>query len=303
MRKKIFLVTGFLGSGKTTFLQNLLAQIAPRHKIGVIVNEFGRTGIDGSLIARNGLELHELSGGSIFCACLKGNFIAALDVFLDLPIEYLFIESSGLANPAGFHNISSFIDKPDCIQSIATLCVVDGKYFLDQLDMFNSVETQIRAADLVLVNKIDLTSRELLTEIDSAISNLNAAAKIIRTAFGSLELTELELVGCQQAVLLINNRTDFRPFTHTLITDTALSFEQLRNFLVAITPLALRVKGFLLTDSGLVKIDVVGKTINIVSHPAPVTAKLEIIANQALPVNRELITAWQKHCPGEISLV
>jgi len=51
MRKKIYLVTGFLGSGKTTFLQNLLTQLAPQHKIGVIVNEFGRASIDSSLIA------------------------------------------------------------------------------------------------------------------------------------------------------------------------------------------------------------------------------------------------------------
>ena len=300
---KIYLVTGFLGSGKTTFLQNLLAQIAPRHKIGVIVNEFGRTGIDGSLIARNGLELHELSGGSIFCACLKENFIAALDVFLDLPIEYLFIESSGLANPAGFNKISSFIDKPDCIQSIRTLCVVDGKYFLDQLDMFNSVETQIRTADLVLVNKIDLTNKETLAEIDRAIGTLNLTAKIIHTYQGSIQLSELELRCCTPAELSTNVRPDFRPFTHTLVPQNTLSIEQLRNFLLAITPLALRIKGFLLTDSGQVKIDVVGKTINIVAHPAGVACKLEIIANQPLPVNHELKAAWKKHCPGEIRLI
>ncbi|MFA6075469.1 MAG: GTP-binding protein [Negativicutes bacterium] len=302
MKKKIFLLTGFLGSGKTTFLQNLLTQIAATHKIGVIVNEFGRAGIDGSLIARDGLELHELSGGSIFCACLKSNFVAALDVFLDLPLDYLFIESSGLADPAGFHKISSFIDKNDCIDTITVLCVVDGKYFLDQLDMFNSVETQICAADMVLVNKIDLISGELLAQIDAAIVQLNATAKIVHSSFGSLNLAEFEEIRYLHPKLSVNEHPAFRPFTHTLITQNNLSREQLHNFLAEITPLALRIKGFLLIDSGCVKIDVVGKTINIVKYDLPVEPKLEIIATQSLPINREIKAAWQKHCAGEIIL-
>ena len=303
MRKKIYLVTGFLGSGKTTFLQNLLTQLVPRHKIGVIVNEFGRAGIDGSLIASRELELHELSGGSIFCACLKGNFVAALDAFLDLPIEYLFIESSGLSDPAGFHKLSSFINKNACIQSIATLCIIDAKYFLDQLDMFNSVETQICSADLILINKVDLVSNQQLCETKTIITALNPGARLEQMQFGNFDCAAIHGLHSSKSTLPANEHPDLRPFTHTLIASCSVSVEQLRNFLTALVPLALRIKGFIHTEIGVVKIDVVGKTINIVEYPAAVSTQLVIIANRALPINREISSAWQSHCPGEIALI
>lgn len=302
MKKKIYLLTGFLGSGKTTFLQNLLAQALPLHKIGVIINEFGRAGIDGSLIARNGLVMRELSGGSIFCACLKSNFIAALDTFLDLPIEYLFIESSGLADPAGFHRISSFINRPACIASVSALCIVDGKYFLDYLDMFTAVETQIRTADLILINKIDLITADGLSIIESTISSMNPVARILRTSFGVFDIKKLPELTSKHAYVTADEHPDIRPFTHILMADNIISKEQLLNFIQAVLLFSLRVKGFIITTDGLTKVDAVGSTTTIIRSDDAMTPELIIIAKQALPINREIVSAWNTHCTGSIKL-
>lgn len=68
-------------------------------KIGVLVNEFGGVGIDGTLVEREGMHLIEISNGSIFCSCLKGEFVKTLIGFTKLDVDILVVENSGLADP------------------------------------------------------------------------------------------------------------------------------------------------------------------------------------------------------------
>ena len=72
MEKKInlYVLTGFLGSGKTTVLLRLL-DVLKNNKVGVIQNEFGKLGIDGTILKRDNIEMMEINRGSIFCSCLK----------------------------------------------------------------------------------------------------------------------------------------------------------------------------------------------------------------------------------------
>ena len=101
MRKKtkLYLLTGFLGAGKTTFLTSVLNDLTGK-KVAVIMNEFGKIGIDGPIINKEGIELVEINRGSIFCSCLQLSFVAALIEMADRDMEYVFVESSGLADPS-----------------------------------------------------------------------------------------------------------------------------------------------------------------------------------------------------------
>ena len=73
----LFLLTGFLGAGKTTFLQRMIDGLRG-HKIGIIMNEFGDLSVDGILLREQGMEVCELNQGSVFCSCLKGAFVDSL---------------------------------------------------------------------------------------------------------------------------------------------------------------------------------------------------------------------------------
>ena len=99
----VYLITGFLGSGKTTFLCQLLEQIKkhPQLRIGVLMNEFGAENVDSGLLPESELEFVEINGGSIFCSCLHTEFIQALKLLHEsTEINTLFIEASGLSNPS-----------------------------------------------------------------------------------------------------------------------------------------------------------------------------------------------------------
>ena len=101
---QLYLVSGFLGSGKTTFLRNILLQ-SVGVRVGVIVNEFGSIGIDGKVLHQDGMKLVEINNGSIFCACLKDGFVKTLVAFLEQPVDVLFIEASGMADPSSMEHL------------------------------------------------------------------------------------------------------------------------------------------------------------------------------------------------------
>ena len=95
------LVTGFLGSGKTTFLKKALSKIHDR-KIAVVQNEFAPANIDGIELKNEVGDFHllEINNGSVFCVCLLSNFIASLSRFVDeCQPDMVFMEASGLSDP------------------------------------------------------------------------------------------------------------------------------------------------------------------------------------------------------------
>ena len=101
---KLYVLTGFLGSGKTTMLLKILDNLS-QHKVGIIQNEFGRIDVDSEILKRDGLVMTELTRGSIFCTCLQLKFSQALAEMSKQDIEYLFVESSGLADPSNIDEI------------------------------------------------------------------------------------------------------------------------------------------------------------------------------------------------------
>ena len=126
------MLTGFLGAGKTTLLQKILEEYSDQ-KIGVLINEFGAVSIDSELVEGEGIDMTELSNGSIFCACLKDKFVEALIELSGKDIDYLFIEASGLADPANMEDILSGLQEHltrryDYTHSV---CIVDSTSYPD----------------------------------------------------------------------------------------------------------------------------------------------------------------------------
>ena len=97
---KLYLITGFLGAGKTTFLKNFIRLFAGQ-KIQLIINEFGQAGVDGVLLSDLGAYLNEIAGGPVFCSCRLDPFENGLRKSADIHSDVIQVEATGLSVPPG----------------------------------------------------------------------------------------------------------------------------------------------------------------------------------------------------------
>ena len=190
---RIYLLTGFLGAGKTTFLNHRLKQT--RARVGVLMNEFGKISMDTIAVEINGIDLLELKNGSIFCACLKDKFIDGLATLVSSELDEIYIEGSGLADPSDMGKVVQVLKKlvgENTFTFEGTICIVDGLYFEAELDKMVSVERQIAHSHHVLVNKSDLIDQEQLQIIVDKIKEINPLVGITPVAYGQVDFDDLD---------------------------------------------------------------------------------------------------------------
>lgn len=184
---KVFLLSGFLGSGKTTLLQNLLETAPEGEKAAVLMNEFGKAGVDGDVVRKKGLEIIEISRGSIFCACAKGDFLKALyTIFNDHAPTVLLIEASGVADTTDIERDLCHGRLSDFYRLQDNICLVDALRFEDWLDLFNAVIRQVEAAGRIVINKTDLVSEEELQALGEHLREINPKARITHAEYGKV---------------------------------------------------------------------------------------------------------------------
>lgn len=184
---KVFLLSGFLGSGKTTLLKHLLETHPEGERIAVLMNEFGKAGVDGDVVRKNGLEIIEISRGSIFCACAKGDFLRGLYTILkDYRPTILLVEASGVADTTDMKKDLSHGMLHDYYQMAGNICVIDAVHFEDWLDIFNAVIRQTEAATDLVINKTDLVTDEAVDALEAHLRQINPTARVVRASFGNV---------------------------------------------------------------------------------------------------------------------
>ncbi|BEP38560.1 GTP-binding protein (plasmid) [Variovorax sp. V59] len=188
----VTIVTGFLGAGKTTLVNNLLAQCGDAY-IGIIVNEFGEVGIDSQLIVADEQPLIEITNGCVCCTVRK-DLTAAVDELLQRagrPVDRLIIETSGLADPAPV--LQSFLADAALLERVeleSVVTVADACHVLLHIDD-DIVREQIAFADVIVLNKIEMASPQELARLERELRRLNPAAHLIRTEHAQVSAAEL----------------------------------------------------------------------------------------------------------------
>jgi len=263
---KLLLLTGFLGSGKTTLMTNILARYS-EEKVGIIINEFGETGVDGSLLARNGVKMDELNNGSIFCACIKANFLQSLIDMSKRDISYLFIEPSGIADPSEMSQILEIIapklDKGYDYRGV--VCVIDAETFPKLSKVLPALTRQVEYCGAAIINKSDLVDGSRLEEITSLINDINPDCEIIVTSYCQFDARALtsRLSPVDIAAKYSTNTPEMRPCSYVLKPQGNVPIDMLREFVETLLPHAYRIKGFLPSDSGIIVVSAVGGVVNI----------------------------------------
>ncbi len=191
----VTIVTGFLGSGKTTFINNLLLQNY-EVKIGLIDNEFGDVAIDSKLIANYQPEnILELNNGCICCSIFNEFSLALQEIIRKNPqLEQLIIETSGVTDPGPV--IEPFFQDPDLLRLFelsATICLVDAVNFQEEIGGFEQ-QKQIILSDLIIINKVGDADTEKIDFIRKKIAALNGTATVTATNFGFLDSAHLYML-------------------------------------------------------------------------------------------------------------
>jgi G3E family GTPase len=249
-RIPVTLITGFLGSGKTTLLQRIAENQAHR-KLLFLVNEFAEQGIDPSLLNTTGVPVLSVVGGSLFCRCKVGAFIAHLTALIEAcdtghaPIEHLYIETSGLADPGAFHQLLKETRLNDRYEIHGIWAVVVPIRFLALRAMLPVICSQISAASLVLLNKMDLCSQKDIEEAEALIHTLNPHAEIQRVCYCDCLPNER---ASRMPTHLAGLTIKANPFkTRVLEPSQPVTLEILAQHLTALGDKLYRAKGFLRT--------------------------------------------------------
>jgi G3E family GTPase len=257
----VIIVAGFLGAGKTTLVRHMLQSGGgPRYgKIALIINEVGRIGIDGKLLSGRNVDMVELTSGCICCS-MKNDFLRAVaEIHERVAPDALVVEATGVAQPADVMDAFLYPPLKEQGRLRSLITVVNADMFKAREVLGPFYDNQIRCADVVLLNKIDLVSPEELDEIRAAITELNPTAAILPTRYCKVDLSLLMEDG---------PRERRRPLHLPLHDDgfQTFSFEdgpyfekgRLEGFLSALPPTVYRLKGWVRFQGGSGHLDFSG---------------------------------------------
>ncbi|CAB1078262.1 hypothetical protein D1AOALGA4SA_6017 [Olavius algarvensis Delta 1 endosymbiont] len=186
---RVYLITGFLGSGKTTLLNRIIDAFPPDKKLTLLVNEFGEIGVDGTLVEGDEIDMMEISKGSIFCVCVKTDFIKGLyELNSKVQPDVLLIESTGVANPSDLKKDLKLPIFNDRFHFAEQFCVIDAEHFIDAYQVYASLEKQIASSTVFIINKTDLASPEAIDETKKIIRQFHPDPSFIETTYSAIPL-------------------------------------------------------------------------------------------------------------------
>lgn len=182
----VYIISGFLGAGKTTFIQKFLKRKA-FEKVMLLENEFGEVGVDGAFFDKS-LQIKEINNGCICCS-LQGDFENALEEIEEMGVSDLIIEPSGVGKLSEIiHTIKNDSD----FRLLCHVCVVDvktcHKYHINFKEYFDD---QVKSASAIILSHTDVTAEDKIAQAKELVYEINPEAKIVDMPIDSLTIERL----------------------------------------------------------------------------------------------------------------
>lgn len=253
----VYIITGFLGAGKTTFVNHFIKS-QPNKRILVIENEVGKANIDGALIIQSAVDVKELTAGCLCCDLNEKLY----DLLYDLAqrrdeFDMIVIETTGIADPSSVAETiwtGGFMDKTYDLK--ATICVADAQNMEEALGTSEDARRQLTFSDIILLNKCENQDDESIRRLKNLIHNIHPGTPIIHGNEGIFPIAEIHQISNQKT----NHLDSFIPNqnykhkhlginTFTLSYDQPFDYRQLRHTLMLLLNInkhqIYRIKGIL----------------------------------------------------------
>lgn len=184
IKPPLYVVSGFLGAGKTTFIKNFLEFQSQKYLFGAVIqNELGEEGLDGKLISDE-CRVVEMDEGCVCCS-LSGSLRKGINsIISEFVPDFILLETTGAANPMNL--ISEIHDLRDIVKFDSVTTVIDSVNIIDTVLDYEIARDQIKAADIIILNKTDCAGSEQVEEIKKTISSINRRAVIAQSEFGRI---------------------------------------------------------------------------------------------------------------------
>lgn len=256
---KVYMISGFLGAGKTTFIKKLVKQFADQ-RIHLIINEFGKEGVDGELYKDVKATMDEINNGSIFCTCRLEQFETVLAAALKKNPDRIFVEASGLSDPTNVARIFSEKDKFANLDYRGCVTIVDASSFHKVFETASVVKKQLGVSNLILINKADLVTSAEMSRARALAAGCRPDVPIYETTYGEIRKTWIESMAPKMpdGVGPVIQQMDVTLKKFCIHVSDTFTVNGMRRFIEQILPDTYRVKGFVRIEGKIWLLDCVG---------------------------------------------
>jgi len=292
------LVMGFLGVGKTTAILDLIKQKPKDENWAVLVNEFGKIGIDGAIYADAGVVVQEIAGGCLCCAVGVPFQISINRLLKEARPDRLIIEPTGLGHPKKVLDMLVSGANQQVLDVRASICLLDPEKLKD--DRYTTHQNfidQIALSDVLVANKMDLADQQA-TNLFHQFAEISTPKKalISETQQGQLDISWLDINRNPQRKAfypnahqmtsfpvdnhihgsLINEADGYQSYGETFSAQICFDYELLNKVLNKLN--LERIKGILKTDQGWFVVNGTGNTINYIPTQPCSKSRIETIS-------------------------
>jgi G3E family GTPase len=293
----VTLITGFLGSGKTTLVSWIYKQFTDR-RIVYLINEFSQVDIDGQRLDIPENQLVSIPGGSIFCRCLVSDFIRILrDIESSAdnqnqPPEQVVIEASGISDPNIIQQLlqETKLDNTYVLQRI--ICIIDPGTFYKLIHTLPNIIRQVEASNTIIINKTDMYDEETIQNSEEEIRKINPKAELIKTTYcqGLIDLFSEAETGELSGEYALCRDPNYASVA--LQHQSPVDWPKLKQDIENLPGAVYRVKGYVTTQNHTIDIDYAADiwTEKITeNHPQPNQTKLVVIVEGRCEMSLNLI--------------
>src|SRR5262245_58575252 len=239
-RTPITLITGSLGSGKTTLLCHLL-EVVPQ-KIAIMMNEFGEIGIDSQIIEGKNIRIAELGGGCVCCSLLGEFEVAVAEVIDTVHPDLIIVETTGMAEPDAL--IFEIQENVPQVRLDGVVTVADADALVRYPRLGQTGRSQFEAADIILLNTVDLVTAAQRGAVTAQPMQLNEDAPILPPQRCQVDPEVLFGISHAHEISPPRHRHQLGIESFSYVSTATLERQCFDAFVEGLSPAVIRAKGF-----------------------------------------------------------